>query len=352
MRRRRGGQTLRRAGLRKPRQSGHPRAHPAAALLLPPGGGAWATRWRPAATRAAESAPSTKSCASPGATSLHIPSGGRAHHGRGAPQRLSRSDDMKALLLSQLRRHRVFRLAASAGRPHRAAGDGGGRRTRRSPAALRSPQAAGRTRASTLWGRSSKGSSPIRIPPEKLQGMPSHVQLPPDVKVIRSCTAPESFRRHARRPSARRTATTPIMQRANFRSISRYAARLKRRARHSQDALEAAQLLGRRARLCRLPRGGLHVQDERTDALLLSTIEEKPLSRRGTLYSVRVTGNGFLYNMVRILAGELFAVGCGKPEGITRAFRNGGAKRALGDDAPAQGLVLESADYGIAELLP
>ena len=66
---------------------------------------------------------------------------------------------------------------------------------------------------------------------------------------------------------------------------------------------------------------------------------------------MRVTGNGFLYNMVRILAGELFAVGCGKQEGITRAFETG-ERSALSVTMPPHGLVLVSADYGITELLP
>ena len=32
------------------------------------------------------------------------------------------------------------------------------------------------------------------------------------------------------------------------------------------------------------------------------------------VYGIAVCGNGFLYNMVRILAGELVAVGCGKDD--------------------------------------
>lgn len=33
--------------------------------------------------------------------------------------------------------------------------------------------------------------------------------------------------------------------------------------------------------------------------------------------------------MVRILAGELFAIGCGKQEGITRAFETGSEARSV-----------------------
>ena len=71
-----------------------------------------------------------------------------------------------------------------------------------------------------------------------------------------------------------------------------------------------------------------------------------------TMYRVRVFrheqevtllvyGGGFLYNMVRILAGTLMQVGCGKlPEGaIARALASG-SRLDLGVTAPAHGLTL------------
>ena len=49
--------------------------------------------------------------------------------------------------------------------------------------------------------------------------------------------------------------------------------------------------------------------------------------------------------MVRIIAGELIAVGCGKKEGITAAFESGERKR-LAKTMPAKGLTLVKVDYG------
>ena len=65
------------------------------------------------------------------------------------------------------------------------------------------------------------------------------------------------------------------------------------------------------------------------------------------MYEIRVTGNGFLYNMVRILAGELYAVGCGIADGkdILSAFETG-ERTKLYRTLPAAGLTLEHVDYG------
>ena len=61
---------------------------------------------------------------------------------------------------------------------------------------------------------------------------------------------------------------------------------------------------------------------------------------------IRVTGSGFLYNMVRIIAGTLMAVGMGQMapedmEGILEARD----RRAAGPTAPARGLTLIRMEY-------
>ena len=60
-----------------------------------------------------------------------------------------------------------------------------------------------------------------------------------------------------------------------------------------------------------------------------------------------VCGIGFLYNMVRIIAGTLAAVGEGKirAEDILRAFESG-ERALLGKTMPAKGLTLLNVDYG------
>ena len=69
------------------------------------------------------------------------------------------------------------------------------------------------------------------------------------------------------------------------------------------------------------------------------------ISRQGEEVRIRFTGNGFLYNMVRILTGTLIEVGRGqrRPEDIPDLF--GGKREQAGFLAPAQGLCLEEVVY-------
>ncbi len=79
------------------------------------------------------------------------------------------------------------------------------------------------------------------------------------------------------------------------------------------------------------------------------TIEQAALSASPEsphLYSMDVTGNGFLYNMVRIIAGTALEIGCGKRqmETVTKALATG-CRRFAGPTAPAKGLMLMSVEY-------
>ena len=64
------------------------------------------------------------------------------------------------------------------------------------------------------------------------------------------------------------------------------------------------------------------------------------------IISIEVEGNGFLYNMVRIIAGTLVYVGLGKlrPDEVTEIIESGDRKRA-GITAPAHGLYLIEVFY-------
>lgn len=61
---------------------------------------------------------------------------------------------------------------------------------------------------------------------------------------------------------------------------------------------------------------------------------------------IRVTGNGFLYNMVRIIVGTLLEVGAGRlaPEDV-RAILEKRDRSAAGPTAPAKGLTLVSYEF-------
>lgn len=68
--------------------------------------------------------------------------------------------------------------------------------------------------------------------------------------------------------------------------------------------------------------------------------------REGDMVTVRVKGEGFLYNMVRIIAGTLIRVGEGfwEPEHVTEIIESQDRTKA-GPTAPAQGLTLVKIEY-------
>lgn len=71
------------------------------------------------------------------------------------------------------------------------------------------------------------------------------------------------------------------------------------------------------------------------------TIYHAEVVKQGSLISLRVTGNGFLYNMVRIIAGTLVEVGKGYivPKDMPAIIASKDRRQA-GPTAPAQGLKL------------
>ena len=76
------------------------------------------------------------------------------------------------------------------------------------------------------------------------------------------------------------------------------------------------------------------------------TIWRADVERHGAEICLIVEGNGFLYNMVRIIAGTLIGVGSGKlaPGAIKRAIESG-SRLDLGITAPAHGLTLMEVFY-------
>ncbi len=80
------------------------------------------------------------------------------------------------------------------------------------------------------------------------------------------------------------------------------------------------------------------------------TIYDARVVRRGDQVMLLVHGNGFLYNMVRILAGTLISVGTGKLEegAISRALESL-SRLDLGVTAPAHGLTLMRVFYAYDE---
>ena len=76
------------------------------------------------------------------------------------------------------------------------------------------------------------------------------------------------------------------------------------------------------------------------------TITEARVKKNGALIEFSVAGNGFLYNMVRIIAGTLAEAGFGKidPDAV-RDIIEGRDRRKAGRTAPAHGLYLVEVYY-------
>jgi tRNA pseudouridine38-40 synthase len=76
------------------------------------------------------------------------------------------------------------------------------------------------------------------------------------------------------------------------------------------------------------------------------TVYACTVEKEGDMIFIRVTGAGFLYNMVRILAGTLIEIGCGakKPEDMG-AILAACDRSAAGPTAPAHGLTMVGIEF-------
>ena len=79
-------------------------------------------------------------------------------------------------------------------------------------------------------------------------------------------------------------------------------------------------------------------------------VESIGITKNGRDIVIRITGNGFLYNMVRIIAGTLIRVGRGfyGPEKVKEILEEK-KRTAAGVTAPANGLVLVEIEYCMSE---
>ena len=78
----------------------------------------------------------------------------------------------------------------------------------------------------------------------------------------------------------------------------------------------------------------------------IRTISRLSVEQKEQLITIRVTGNGFLYHMVRIIAGTLMEVGRGRmePSRIADILLSGDRNQA-GPTAPACGLILTEHEF-------
>ena len=175
------------------------------------------------------------------------------------------------------------------------------------------------------------------IPPEKYPFVLNRF-LPPDIRVTAGMQVPRDF--HARFDAVGKWYTYRIHNAPHPSAMFRHVTA------HVPVPLDLAlmqrgaeQLLGTHDFAAFAAAGG---QAKTT----VRTLDAAAVAREGEAVILRVHGNGFLYNMVRIIAGTLTDVGHGKldPDCISRAI---GSKNRLdlGVTAPACGLELTRVEY-------
>lgn len=176
-----------------------------------------------------------------------------------------------------------------------------------------------------------------RIPAEKLS-YALNQRLPADIRIQKSEQVEDGF--HPRKVNGRKTYEYRILNREfEIPSLRLYSYFFHRKLDVQAMRQAAAYLVGEHdfRSFC-----SVHTQAEDT----VRTIYELSLLQEGGCLVLRICGNGFLYNMVRIIAGTLLQVGIGKLEADAMPeILEARDRKASGPTAPACGLTLAALEY-------
>ncbi len=181
-----------------------------------------------------------------------------------------------------------------------------------------------------------------RIPAEKIC-MALNARLPEDIVVQSSVQVEEDF--HPRKCVSEKTYEYKILCRRIPLPSYRFHTHFLRTCPDVDKMRHAAEcLVGEYdfKGFC-----SIKTQAESTVRTIYSIdVLEERLPEEGTLITIRVTGNGFLYNMVRIIAGTLIEAGFNKrtSDTIKQAIETG-ERTLAGPTAPAKGLTLVEIRY-------
>jgi len=177
-----------------------------------------------------------------------------------------------------------------------------------------------------------------RMPAEKIS-YALNQRLPDDIVVVNSCEVPMDF--HPRHCESKKTYEYRILNREFPDPTRRYDTYFCYRKLDLEAMQKAASyLVGKRdfTSFC-----SSHAEAGKSKVRFLYSCSVK---REDDVIKIRVTGSGFLYNMVRIIAGTLIQVGCGEiapeqmPIIIARRDRS-----FAGPTAPANGLTMIGIEF-------
>lgn len=182
--------------------------------------------------------------------------------------------------------------------------------------------------------------SDTRIPPAKLP-LALNQHLPPDIRVLAARIVPEDF--HARYAAHTKTYRYRIHNHPIDSPFdAAYYTRIPRRLDEVRMNEAAQKFVGTHDFLALCAAGSSAAAHGDT----VRTITACSVQRSGDEVTVEVTADGYLYNMVRILAGTLCEVGAGRlaPDEIPGILASRDRSKA-GPTLPAKGLFLKSVEY-------
>lgn len=183
-----------------------------------------------------------------------------------------------------------------------------------------------------------------RIPPEKIAIALNHY-LPEDIRVQKSEEVGAEF--HPRYCESTKTYEYTILNTKIENPVrSRYSYHVCQPL-DVYDMRKAAEFLTGTHDFSAFCSAGSQVKSK-VRTIYSAEIEEQPVlyGNNGKEVHIRISGNGFLYNMVRIIAGTLIEVGQGRRSiaSVEEAVQMGDRSKA-GPTAPPQGLTLIEIKY-------
>ncbi len=176
-----------------------------------------------------------------------------------------------------------------------------------------------------------------RMPAEKIS-FALNQRLPEDIVVQNSCQVPEDF--HPRFSKSVKTYEYRILNRKFRLPLERNTSYFYHYPLDVEKMQQAAACLVGEHDFSSF--SSVHAQTN----TFVRTIYSLNVKKEGDIISIRITGNGFLYNMVRIIAGTLIQVGAGiiAPEKVQEILE-GKDRELAGPTAPAHGLTMIGIDY-------
>ncbi len=175
------------------------------------------------------------------------------------------------------------------------------------------------------------------IPPEKFPFV-LNTKLPGDIRIQAGREVPPAF--HARFLSCGKKYTYRFINQPHASALWRL------RSLHVPVTLDLSLMQEAADTLCGKHDFSAFQASGGTAKTTIRQIDFCKLDRDGSLITLEIHGNAFLYNMVRIIAGTLIEIGHHKlsPQAFERAFATLN-RLELGPTAPPQGLELTDVEY-------